>query len=362
MSSDTIELQCPRCRKLLEIDVGFGGGVCRCSSCGQLMTVPRVGSRQGVRPTRPSSPGGHAAPRKQRPGDPNQSAGEVADVVEAADARDADDAADTLASPGEATPQAELVEALSSGTLTTESGRTIQIEPTQPIPTAHLRRHAVRFTSAAVVLIITGSLAAAGIAAIVILTTSSPPNDHDDTAQAEQIVNLEGYDPSGNPFKLGVQNVLGVEPVGRVVVLIDASAASRSWLSLVKDVLAAGLGQKGHEAQVIFFNEDANVTYPPKPSVWDAQTVSEYVAAADEVVASGVSDPAAAMKAAAGSPAEHVIVIKSPSPESITVLSLEARIDVFVINGEDRDDKQTAETYGGRYVSLAADQIRQWRR
>ncbi|NNM87236.1 MAG: hypothetical protein HKL95_01820, partial [Phycisphaerae bacterium] len=35
-----IIVQCHKCSKVLELDDGFRGGVCRCSSCGTLLQVP----------------------------------------------------------------------------------------------------------------------------------------------------------------------------------------------------------------------------------------------------------------------------------------------------------------------------------
>ncbi len=52
-----IELECPSCGQLLELDAGFAGGVCRCSDCGTLMTVPKHPDREDAAPApRPDSP------------------------------------------------------------------------------------------------------------------------------------------------------------------------------------------------------------------------------------------------------------------------------------------------------------------
>ena len=57
-----MNLVCTECKSVLKIDDGFSGGVCRCSSCGTLLKVPRdrqaekaANSGQvGGRPTAPS--------------------------------------------------------------------------------------------------------------------------------------------------------------------------------------------------------------------------------------------------------------------------------------------------------------------
>ena len=36
-----LSITCPECGQHLEIDDGFRGGVCRCSECGTMITVPQ---------------------------------------------------------------------------------------------------------------------------------------------------------------------------------------------------------------------------------------------------------------------------------------------------------------------------------
>jgi hypothetical protein len=52
-------VQCFHCNAILELDDGFRGGVCRCSTCGSLLQVPQ-GESDGVMPrkrkTRPPKP------------------------------------------------------------------------------------------------------------------------------------------------------------------------------------------------------------------------------------------------------------------------------------------------------------------
>ena len=55
-----LELTCPSCEQVLVLDAGFAGGVCRCSSCGTLMSVPHI------------APPDSASPPKRRPDTPEQ--------------------------------------------------------------------------------------------------------------------------------------------------------------------------------------------------------------------------------------------------------------------------------------------------
>ncbi len=55
-----IEMDCPTCGTPLSLDAGFAGGVCRCSGCGTLMTVPRGAHGRGrsEKKIRPEAPAG----------------------------------------------------------------------------------------------------------------------------------------------------------------------------------------------------------------------------------------------------------------------------------------------------------------
>ena len=48
-----ITLVCTKCSTVLNVDDGFAGGVCRCSACGTIQTVPR----KGEKPTKAGAPG-----------------------------------------------------------------------------------------------------------------------------------------------------------------------------------------------------------------------------------------------------------------------------------------------------------------
>jgi hypothetical protein len=47
-----ISLPCTSCKKVLEIDDAFAGGVCRCQFCGTIQTVP-ASLKRGARPGGP---------------------------------------------------------------------------------------------------------------------------------------------------------------------------------------------------------------------------------------------------------------------------------------------------------------------
>ncbi|MEM9883249.1 MAG: hypothetical protein AAF800_10065 [Planctomycetota bacterium] len=51
-----LKLVCPSCSFKLEVDAGFAGGVCRCSSCGAVLSVPRDPQREPPKMIRKPSP------------------------------------------------------------------------------------------------------------------------------------------------------------------------------------------------------------------------------------------------------------------------------------------------------------------
>ena len=59
-----ISLTCTSCKKVLEIDDAFAGGVCRCQHCGTIQTVPSALKKV----IRPGSPGVTAKTLYQRTG------------------------------------------------------------------------------------------------------------------------------------------------------------------------------------------------------------------------------------------------------------------------------------------------------
>lgn len=76
-------VQCFHCNAILELDDGFRGGVCRCSTCGSLLQVPQ-GESDGVMPrkrkVRPPKPMPHApasASKSVHVADAGQSSGQL---------------------------------------------------------------------------------------------------------------------------------------------------------------------------------------------------------------------------------------------------------------------------------------------
>jgi uncharacterized Zn finger protein (UPF0148 family) len=206
MASATIELNCPGCGTSLVLDAGFAGGVCRCSTCGTLMTVP-------------ADPEAKAPERLHRPESP-------------------DAPAERPATPGEASP-AEQAPSEQEGvtTYTTDTGETIRVDE-RKIPMAAMKRKAAKWGTIAAFVAVMGVLVAVSVLAIVIL--SGP----DEQQTRDRITDAFGYDPDANPFTAEDANLLGLPLTPRDAVILDASASREPWVSLAGENLANALGKR----------------------------------------------------------------------------------------------------------------------
>jgi hypothetical protein len=72
-----VVVQCYHCNTILELDEGFRGGVCRCSTCGSLLQVPKAAA-PGAPKARPAAPGAQPTEMKRpaAPGDAGLSRGQ----------------------------------------------------------------------------------------------------------------------------------------------------------------------------------------------------------------------------------------------------------------------------------------------
>jgi hypothetical protein len=170
-----IELACPSCRNLLEVDEGFRGGVCRCFNCGTLLTVPEEEQRTEAEVLSPT-----ASPA-------------------AADVR----------------PR----------TYTTRSGKTVSLSPQQVARAPVARRPrksirvAVRVAAVVLALLLAGGV---GLLAYVLFAPRA------EKARVDPYAGL--FDIEHNPYTWDEPNFMGL-PVGQTtVLLIESSAAMRNHL------------------------------------------------------------------------------------------------------------------------------------
>ncbi len=351
----TLEMTCPGCGQVLELDAGFAGGVCRCSHCGTLMTVPTHAGTAPERLQRPEAP-------RQRPDAPAVPDHDAA--TPPANTADLTPQTHDQAMPeGPADPEAE------PQTLTTDSGRTVEITSDAVIPTAKRKaRPIVRIVAALVLLLVFVPLVGVSGYAIFLAAGSGEKSAPQDSAKAA--VDQFGFDPTVNVYTLKQANVLGLPLESSAVVVVDASAASRRWLGLVQDAVRVGVTGKSKQGQfgLIYATESEVRTLSdqmlPLPEVTSKQ-VHEFQM---EVHPLGVASLSPAVAQAATWQPEQIILITGQELDDNAVQSIaealtsqpNLKFDVVTVNTDIPALKELAKNHSGRYVQLSQGQLLRW--
>jgi hypothetical protein len=308
-----IYLSCPQCTSELEIDDGFRGGVCRCFSCGTLMTVPD---------------------------DPEHQAPE------------------TLSRPDSPTEQKKRAAggAPKSETYYTKSGRSLDVSGSAvPVASRSRRRFVVRAVMIGVFVAI-----ALGIVATVIIGMNSMK-----TAKPEYVPEVEV-----NPFLMASPNFMGVPAGDKTVFMADASSAMRNYLDPVKIAMRQGVKslKPDQQVQVVFWSEAAPIAFPD--SLTAARQVPPAVLAGklEEVYANGGLAAAPAFnRAMLGKPTAVTVVAGRFLPDAAELESIGQQVkkagvilNVVLIDNTDADLKKIAADTGGKYVEISAGQLQEW--
>ena len=320
--TNLIELDCPACSVRLALDAGFGGGVCRCSNCGTLMTVP-------------ADPRHDHAERLSRPEQPT-------------------DQPRPPAPSSAPQPPAEVEQ-----TYVTDTGRAVHITPGTTIPTAQLKRKVVRTTTAMILL-----LAMAAVVGVCVLAVNVLLRSGDDETPPVSLAELFSYDPDRNPLLLDEPNVLGLPLRDSTVVIIDTSWTSRKWLSLAGEMVARGTASLGRDArcEVIFAGEDGLTRIAS----------GELAATVEQVHAAGAADLNNALRAALDNDhdVQQVILVTGQPFEPDQVVALASvwadhpavTFDIVLIDAESNELAAMAQRQSGRCVTLPSQRLGQWYR
>lgn len=290
---DQIELECPKCKTLLNLDSGFAGGVCRCSNCGTLMTVPSDPSNEKAeevigrrRPQRPGSPEGskrssrpdtpdavHGAPRSSKRDRPEDNVAPEGQMVVDPSANSDGDAPDVTESETESFEPIEKPrpsrrsgsksrssKSKRGGTrrgraeppeedegeqiLVTKSGKKITVSSTRNIPTAKKsKKMLIRAITAVIFISVLLVIIGISVAAIALLASS----DTDQQIAIEQQLAFDvqnfSYDRSANPVLMDKPNAMGFPMRGRTMIVIIVSQESKPYLPFVAKALGAGLAK-----------------------------------------------------------------------------------------------------------------------
>ncbi len=347
MAADMIELECPSCSELLELDIGFAGGVCRCSACGTLMTVPGKGGAQRAealsRPDRPDTPGGG---RPEAPGRPE--------------------------SPGRAVPAqpAEAIAAATHQTFVTSTGRVVTIDAGVHIPTAAKRqRKAVRIATVAVFCTLVLSVLAACIFALVTLAGKSPEpgtNFDDPTHLALKVFT---FDPTANPLQIEHPNVLGLPLSKKTAIVYDPFDSAEDARAMVVSALAKGLNHPNVKLNLAIVGTDA-----AKPAAFGGGAIGLASLSAEKLeeflhaLAPTADQLGPAITMALASNPEQLIVITSQrlraedmTPVTDAVASRPSLvIDSVAVNTDSPSLEDLVVSRNGNYVALSTMRMRAW--
>lgn len=365
MQHQMIELECPSCQAVLELDAGFAGGVCRCSNCGTLMTVPAdpfVSSSESLdRPDRPDTPGASAAfsvavqesttgeddsftdDRPETPGG-TSSGSAVLDELVASTRPDtptrpapsespgpdsakpkqpkhkAPKSKDAAAKPGAGAKPSPKVVVVQPEVITTQrdehgietyvtaSGTKLKLAANL-IPTAKVKRKVVRGGVYLIAALLLGAVVAGTLVAVLSLSRlGTPPPDNQGVTTAGR-----GYDPNVNPFTDAGASFLGLPLSSHTVVLVDASSYTSRWIGTVLDA-AAYTGRYTNSTgrvQFVFQSGATPHTFPEQPVALNKMPVAKLDAFLDSVRSTGSAEMVAVVQRALDAAPRQVILVTS---------------------------------------------------
>ena len=325
-----IEITCTSCKRLLNVDDAFAGGVCRCQYCGTIQTVAAKGSGQ-------KAAAGAGKGSKTLFENKARIAGVGAGL---------EDLADVLHSSG-------------------LSNSDLRKSPSTPPATQGQNLAPILGLAAAVIVVL--------LAVVLVLVFRNPPTPGP--------IPVPANPPAINnpPAPSAVQtaaagNFCGIaidQPV--VAYVIDNGSSSAEVFDTVKSVLLKSIESLGPDRrfQVLFWNPSSD-SYPADRATF-AFAVKENIDVArrkfQDVTAAGATDPLASLKTAFANDPGQVILVTAKAgdlDDSLVdqVIQLrgnsKARIDGVAINGLPGDKvlaKIAAQT-GGTFVLLSEAQLK----
>ena len=367
---DVIELECPHCGDELELDAAFAGSVCRCSTCGTLMTVPS-GKGQAERVTRRDRPDAPGAP-----GAPGASGGRAESPSARADSPLSSSRPDspiapiepgaadstTIISPDDSrSGRADQAKGKGDDEFVTDSGKTVRFVESG-VPTARKRKKVIRAT------VIGGfALLVLGLIGLIVLAVnllfSEKPTDPTPPKHV-------GVDPSKNPITDAKPNILGVPITAEMAVVIDGTAFSQRWYSKVCEVASKhATASAATDFMFITWTDLAPKRFPGDKM----DKIGEAKKAELDRFLSGVTplndaSPVPSVQLAVDARADQILLITGRLLEEGELEKLKAeitkrvdtRFDAVLIGNHQAALQELAEKNLGVYISLPLEQLNTW--
>lgn len=359
----TIQLDCPSCGQTLELDSGFAGGVCRCSNCSAMMTVPGLDSREKPeRVFRPDSPGRPDSPTTQAEREEASHKEEMADALARSDTR-----------VMEAITEDDAGDAGDDAVLVTESGKEVNLKGKKKIPTAKkFKKRAVHvavygFIIALVVVLIAGG----GVG--VYLAINAYQNSRSPTAQTEP--EYQGYDPAINPLTQAEPNFMQL-PIGGgpTVVAIEAGQMDAKSLAFCHEMavkLLENLQAKAGKAsiQFVYWGRFGPNGYPQsEPDAAANLTIESLRRLQGRQTASGLGKFAPMANQLRVSKPVHLVLLTGGllNESDLNLLRGNAqaagieRIDIITLGDSDDAAKEMVKEFDGQYIGLPDEIWQKW--
>ena len=358
----TIDLECPSCSEMLELDAGFAGGVCRCSNCGTLMTVPLDAGRAAEQLSRPEPAGAASHAGEASTGSRGGSSTRARPSSRARKSSKKGKGKGKGKSD-KPTPQPDIV----PGEYRTTSGKVVRLDESAKIPMAQSKKKQIQLATAGIFFAVV--LAITGLAIYVIAGMFG--DDSDDQQQQDNAGPQETgpkYDRDANPYTLKFANLAGLPLKGKVAVVIENPGAENSFFrGTVNSVIVGGLKGRTGSASLSFFS--ATPGPPAAYNSGNAKAVSSIDTAKLQAwlkaqpLGSGSTDFDAAVKRAMrNSPGTLVIVAYS---KSVNRPTNKKGVKVHVVHVNIAPPASDVESWvrqtGGQYVSLDTGKAGQWK-
>lgn len=378
---DVIELDCPNCGESLELDAAFAGGVCRCSNCGTLMTVPSAGQGKAEQLQRPNAPARAEAPgRAESPTAPPSRAEAPTGRPEAPgfpgtpDPTARPEAPGTPGAPGtpSAPARAETSTAApgsldSDEVFVTPTGKQVKVAAATSVPTARKRKKVIRYSIiGAFVAMCVGLLVVIVLMINLVFGASKQQNGDDDDTNTPPT----GPDPAVNPIEADTANLLTVDLTNSVAIVLEAAGGSSDWFETMQKVIKDAIKDAPDTKwKIIVFTRFDAVPYRPGP----ASEISEAsFGSLDDFFLDhspvGLAMPTDALEAAMKAEAGQIILITSRVYDSEDVDAFretltkrtDTRFDAVVIDDHDPGLRSLASDLNGKYVPLKLSVLNEW--
>jgi len=379
MANDTLELECPSCSELLELDRGFAGGVCRCFNCGTMMTVPNNPSREKaeklVRPDAPGAPAAQASERPEAPARPDSPTAQSSDERPEAPAQEPPQDEAAPAEPESQQPESQepatteepapQAAAAPAGDYVTESGKTVHVDSTTAVPTARKRRMGVRAITLSVVILLMLLVVGGTVGAVVLVINSTGGEDLTESRYED----VFGYDPDVNPFTLDRPNVLGLPLSDDAVIVLDTSRSP--WLPTVVDGLIRGLKPvaSGDRVAIALAKEGAPTLLPGEAKGWSDELAKQAVEQLREMRPVGRAELPPAVQAAVEREPGQIILITGQVLYYDQIGTLESalkdkgiKLEVISVGTDNPELAALAESHGGRLIEFSPSRLNGWYR